>query len=590
MSRTTVLKRVHLWSILVIGSLAGLAMAVPILHRSFGLLAVSDIVQGLLLLSGTVVFVPRAIHAHGHVRLFWILMAVGVGLWFFYQLLWIYIEVICHQSVPDLFWGDIVLFLHLVPLIAAVALRPHVARDEYAARVGHLDFALLFVWWLFLYVFLVLSWQYALANNAAYNHNLNSVYLIEKVALLVALIASCLHSKGPWRLFYLNLFGASLMYAASSYLANWAIANTTYYTGSIYDIPLAASMAWFTLTGLWTKASEPGFKVREISTGYGVSIARLGMIAVYSLPLFAAWSMIDPHIPSPVRSFRVLTTLMAAIAMGMMVNIRQRLLDRELMRLIEQSDKSVDNLQRLQAQVLQQEKLASIGQLVGGAAHELNNPITAMLGYCDLLLSTNLTGSQKALAFKIGQQVRRTKTMVASLLSFVRKAPASRSLVDLNTVVRTAVKVTEPQWQPLKTEIRFQLSQPLPRISGDSNQLLQVCVQIVTATVQAFDEGQPRALDIRTHGSPGAVVLEFRDGAIGESAMAGSARDELLDQSEILGLSACLPVVEEHQGQMSSDILAGGGRAIRLEFPIAQRVEASALSAAPGLVEPQSFS
>ncbi len=74
--------------------------------------------------------------------------------------------------------------------------------------------------------------------------------------------------------------------------------------------------------------------------------------------------------------------------MGVLVFLRQYLLDRELLRLLNHSRESFDNLKRLQAQILQSEKLASIGQLVGGAAHELNNPITAMLGYSDMLLST----------------------------------------------------------------------------------------------------------------------------------------------------------------------------------------------------------
>ena len=72
--------------------------------------------------------------------------------------------------------------------------------------------------------------------------------------------------------------------------------------------------------------------------------------------------------------------------MGIKVFVRQRVLDLELLRLLTQSQDSLANLKRLQVQITESEKLASIGQLVGGAAHELNNPITAMLGYSDLLL------------------------------------------------------------------------------------------------------------------------------------------------------------------------------------------------------------
>src|SRR5206468_5069616 len=97
----------------------------------------------------------------------------------------------------------------------------------------------------------------------------------------------------------------------------------------------------------------------------------------------------------PIRVLRVTLTLLAAFGMGVMVFVRQRTLDRELIRLLGYSRESFDNLKRLQSQILQSEKLASVGQLVGGAAHELNNPITAMLGYSVLLLSSGLTAEHR---------------------------------------------------------------------------------------------------------------------------------------------------------------------------------------------------
>jgi hypothetical protein len=88
-------------------------------------------------------------------------MTLGIALWLSYQFLWTYFEVFLRTDVPDIFSGDIILFVHIVPMIAALALRPHLPRDQYAARLGHLDFALLFVWWVYLYTLLVMAWQYA---------------------------------------------------------------------------------------------------------------------------------------------------------------------------------------------------------------------------------------------------------------------------------------------------------------------------------------------------------------------------------------------------------------------------------------------
>jgi len=198
------------------------------------------------------------------------------------------------------------------------------------------------------------------------------VYLVEKVAFLSALLACWLRSRAPWRAFYANLLGASLMYAVSSYVANWAIARKLYYSGSLYDIPLAASMAWIALLGIWTNAEEPQAQSSHVPAAYGVWVARAGMIAVFSLPLFAGWALYDTAVPASVRSFRLLLTLAAALAMGVMVLVRQRLLDRELIRLLNQSQESFGNLTRLQAQVLQSEKLASIGSWPGVGHGELS--------------------------------------------------------------------------------------------------------------------------------------------------------------------------------------------------------------------------
>ena len=126
------------------------------LPRSFGLTAASDIIQCLLLLSGALAFVPLAMRARGRLRLFWFLIVSGFTFWLAYQLFWTYNEVALRRDVPDLCGWDVVLFLHMVPLMAALGIRPQFSRDEYSARVGRLDFALLLAWWFYLYVLLVM--------------------------------------------------------------------------------------------------------------------------------------------------------------------------------------------------------------------------------------------------------------------------------------------------------------------------------------------------------------------------------------------------------------------------------------------------
>jgi signal transduction histidine kinase len=413
-----------LWTASVAACLAALILGALILHRSFTLTAFSDWIQCILLLSAALSFLPNAVRSNGRLRLFWALLATGMAFWFSYQLMWTYFEVWLRTDVPDLCAGDIILFLHIVPLMAALALRPHAPADEYSPRLRRLDFALMMVWWMYLYVFAVTAWQYVVPNIPAYNANLNLLYLIEKLAFLITLLVVWINSRGGWKTLYANLFGASLTYAASSYLANWALGRQAYYSGSLYDIPLTTSMAWFTIIGLWSRDDSPQPSSPASSTSHGVWLARIGMITVFSLPLFAAWALLDSKIPPHIRSFRLVLTLVAALFMGLLVFVRQRLLDRELLRLLNQSQESIVNLKRLQAQITESEKLASIGQLVGGAAHELNNPIAAMMGYSDLLLNTSLDSHQQDLVSKIGQHVRHTKSLVASLISFAKPGSA----------------------------------------------------------------------------------------------------------------------------------------------------------------------
>lgn len=557
-------KRSQLWLGAVMAMLVGFMLAALLLPQSFRLAALTDIVEALLLFSGFFSFFPLAARSRGRMRLFWSLLMLGVLLWLSYQLLWTYYEVVLRQPIPDIFVGDVVLFLNIVPMMAAIALRPHVARDEYAARLGRLDFALLLVWWLYLYVLIVIPWQYVVSDVAAYERNLNNAYSAEKIAFLLGLSACWIGSRGGWRKLYFNLLGMSVTYSSGSALANWAIAHNAYYSGSFYDVPLACSMAWLTWIGLRSLPEEPQPDGSEVSTVYGVWVARCSMIAVFSLPLFAAWAMSDAVVPARIRLFRLITTLMAAFVMGILVFRRQFRLERELVHMLNSSRESFDNLKRLQTQILQSEKLASIGQLVGGAAHELNNPITAMLGYSDLLLNTELNPRQQSQAARIGREVRHTKSLVASLISFARQGPAPKSPLDLNTLVRTAVKLAQPQFDSLNITAQTQLDKELPKVLGDANQLLQVCLQLLGNVSHAMGENS-KMLVVCTRQEEQFCVLSIASASetlesAGDTSSAGYAQDAQ-------GLSACQGIVQEHGGRVLSRRTEDGTLSLRVELP-----------------------
>jgi signal transduction histidine kinase len=381
---------------------------------------------------------------------------------------------------------------------------------------------------------------------------------------------------------YANWFGAGLTYSLSSYLANWAIERKIYKTGSLYDVPLAASMAWITVIGVLALHSPGKQQPARTSGGYGVWVARLGMAAIFSLPLFALWSLFDAGIPPSVRTFRLVLTLSSMLLMGALVFFKQHLLDRELLRLLNASQESFGSLKRVQAQLVQSEKLASLGQLVGGAAHELNNPLTALMGYSDLLAATELNGEQRSLMQKIEHQVRRTRTLVSSLLSFAKQVPAEKTLVDINALVQTAVKLCLPQSRGPNVQVHTNFAKDLPRVLGDSNQLLQVCLHITNNALHALtDTGGTLTVTARLQAA--SVLLEFSDDGPGmqepERVFDPFYTTRPVGQGPGLGLSVCYGIIQEHKGKISCQNRPEGGAMFRIELPaILESSQASEVS------------
>jgi len=530
----------------------------------------------MLLLITTAIFLSNTSRSRCptfHIRLFWILMSAGMLFWLTYQGMWNYFEVVKRVDVPDPFLGDIVLFLHLVPMIAALAVLPHLRENERDERIRMLDFALLFTWWVFIYVYAVIAWQTVHIDEVAYSTNFNFAYLTEKVVLLGSLAALAYTTRGGWRQLYGQLLGANALYAASSYVANWAIGHKLYYSGSIYDIPLTISIAWMAAAPLLAlrldlSDSQPSRPI------LGIWITRLSMVALFSLLWTAMHSAWDASLPSPVKTFRVTVSLLTLVVMGTVVFWRQGLLRDELALLLERSHRSFDDLKAVQQKLIQSEKLASLGQLVGGAAHEINNPLTAMLGYSDLLNASNLPPEEQLQAAQIGEQVRRTTALVASLLTFARQAPARLAVVDLNSVLQTAERLLAPQLEAEAVSIRLELAPALPPVLADSNQILHVCMHLAGQIGAHLRRASVSTLLVRTHVEGKVVLVDFAsynpsaDPTSDPLSFWAVFNSESGDQARSLSLSACCRIVEEHGGRLLQPATPGNP-AFRMELQVA---------------------
>ena len=315
--------------------------------RGFALTAFGDILQCVLLLCGTVAIVGNLKAGSKKARLFWALMSLGVAMWLGAQLLWTYFEVLLRQEAPNPFVGDVILFLHVVPVMAAVALQPHVRQDDRAVRVGTLDFLLLLTWWLFLYLFIVIPWQYVYPVEATYGTSFDVLYVCEQFALGMGLILVWRRSTGVWRGIYGQLLGLTILSCAGSLMANQAIDLHIYYTGSLFDVPLVAAMAWFVRIGLFAREVQQRTPAEEVATGHGIWKARLAMLAVFITPWMVAWAQFGGNAPHSVRTYRLLLTVAVMLVMGGLVFLKQHLLDQELLSLLRSSRHNLEEMSRL---------------------------------------------------------------------------------------------------------------------------------------------------------------------------------------------------------------------------------------------------
>ena len=298
------------------------------------------------------------------------------------------------------------------------------------------------------------------------------------------------------------------------------------------------------------------------------------MVALFSLLWTALHSELDPHLPPSVKAFRINASLLTMVVMGVVIFWRQRLLRAELSTFLEGSRRSFDELKAVQLKLIQSEKLASLGQLVGGAAHEINNPLTAMLGYSDLLNTSNLPPEENVQAAQIAEQVRRATALVASLLTFARQSPAQFAIVDINSVLQTTARLLAPQFKAQAISINLDLANSLSPVLADSNQILHVCMHLAGQVTTDLNCETHTTLFIRTREDGNLVLVDFcfyntsADLPSPPFSFPSVFAGDNHHQPTSLFPSACCRIVEEQGGRLllASD---SGNSAFRMELQLA---------------------
>lgn len=237
----------------------------------------------------------------------------------------------------------------------------------------------------------------------------------------------------------------------------------------------------------------------------------------------------------------------------------------------------VTEQQALEASVIQSEKMAAVGQLVSGVAHELNNPLTSISGLTEFLLQQPYVGEEGRKHLDvIHEQADRAAAIVRNLLTFARQGPRDSENVDINDVVERTTALTRYEMQLCDVAFSVDLDPELPPVHGDRFQLQQVILNLVTNAIQAVAEnppGQERVITVRTSVADELVVLDVSDSGPG---IPMDAQTRIFDpfyttkdpgKGTGLGLSITYGIVQTHGGNIKIATRDQGGSRFVVSLP-----------------------
>jgi signal transduction histidine kinase len=230
--------------------------------------------------------------------------------------------------------------------------------------------------------------------------------------------------------------------------------------------------------------------------------------------------------------------------------------------------------QILLRRLLQAERLAGLGQLAGGVAHELNNPLTVVTGYAELMMENE--GAIHDQALVILNEARRMKQIIDSLIRFRKATPGIRGPVSLELLFHDIEQLVRHDLNGAHIELQMRIPQGLPNVKADGDQIRQVFVQVVKNAIGSMNE-LPEGLDrrLRVEAAPAAhqVQITFSDTGPGfaEPSRAFDPFYTTRHQGEGmgLGLSICYSIIREHGGDISAINMHPRGAAVVIELPIA---------------------
>ena len=259
----------------------------------------------------------------------------------------------------------------------------------------------------------------------------------------------------------------------------------------------------------------------------------------------------------------------------------------EKVRLYEETCRAYEDLRKTQEQLLQSEKMSAVGQLISGVAHELNNPLTAILGYAQLLESEGLNERASDFVSKLFKQAQRTHRVVQNLLSFARQRKPQKQKVDICKVLDETLGLRDYDLKVNNIKLQREIDPAIPAVTADPHQLEQVFLNIINNAVDAMLEmGKGGTLKVAVYAKDGHLHAEFHDSGPGikepKRIFEPFYTTKSVGKGTGLGLSICYGIVQEHGGEILAHNRPEGGAVIAVRLPSAgESMPAETASAAP---------
>lgn len=317
--------------------------------------------------------------------------------------------------------------------------------------------------------------------------------------------------------------------------------------------------------------------LQEVERQIADNQLRMGLFAVSAIVALSAliWILVQRLVGTPVSKLVEATNIVAAGNMDYKINISQ---NGELAHLAQSFNDMTEKLAEAQRQLYQSDKLASLGRLAAGVAHEINNPLTGVLTYSSFLLKRlDKNGDMKEDLEVIVRETKRCREIVKGLLDFARQVPTRKTSVAINEVITQTLGILKNQLTLRNIEVRKHYDRELPEVNVDPNQMQQVFMNLLVNAIDAISKEGGGTITIAT----GRERLDGKEHIRVDLSDSGCGIDkEHLtkifepfyttkgQKGTGLGLAMVWGIIDKHNGRIDVESEPGSGTTFTIQLPV----------------------